>query len=184
METNYYKRIFEAGPALYLILSPSFEILDASNAYLSATLTKREHIIGKHIFTIFPDNPDDSSATGTTNLRASLERVLQSKIQDTMAIQKYDVTRPDGKGFDVKYWSCFNIPILSDTGEVDFIIHRAEEVTDFILQQEQGVAQEKKLELELYKRAQELQVTNQKLRSTEQLKSELAAILSAVKAAK
>ena len=75
-----------------------------------------------------------------------------------MAIQKYDVPRPDGKGFDVKYWSCFNIPVLSDTGEVDFI-----------LQKQKGVA---KLELELYRRAQKLQATNQKLRAAEQLKSE------------
>lgn len=86
IETLNYKRIFESGPALYLILSPSFDILDASNAYLSATLTKREHIVGKHLFTVFPDNPEDSTATGTANLRASLERVLQ----------KYDVPRPDG----------------------------------------------------------------------------------------
>ena len=158
METLNYKRIFESGPALYLVLSPSFDILDASNAYWSATLTKRENIIEKHLFAVFPDKPDDSTATGTANLRASLERVLQSKSQDTMAIQKYDVPRPDGKGFDVKYWSCFNIPVLSDTGEVDFI-----------LQKQKGVA---KLELELYRRAQKLQATNQKLRAAEQLKSE------------
>lgn len=110
MKIDLYKRIFESGPALYLILSPSFEILDASNAYLKATLTKREQIVGKNLFNVFPDNPEDTSATGTANLGDSLKRVLKTKTMDTMAIQKYDVARPDGSGFDVKYWSCFNTP--------------------------------------------------------------------------
>lgn len=175
---DLYKRIFESGPALYLILSPKFQILDATDAYLKATLTKRENIIGKGLFEVFPDNPDDAMATGTANLHASLQRVLKSKVMDTMAIQKYDVARPDGTGFDVKYWSCFNTPVMNESGEVEFIIHRAEEVTDFILQKEQDAAQEKKLEFELYQRAQELQVNNQKLREAEKLKSEFLATMS------
>lgn len=168
MNPEYYKRIFENGPALFMILSPEFLILDCSNAYLKATLTNREQVVGKHLFEIFPDNPEDKNATGTTNLRASLERVIKTKVQDTMAIQKYDVPRPDGSGFDVKYWSCFNIPMINGSGVVDFIIHRAEEVTDFVLKKEVGDAQEKNLKRELFYRAQELQVSNEKLRVAEQ----------------
>lgn len=178
MIKDLYKKIFESGPALYMILSPSFEILETSDAYNKATLTKRDQVVGKHLFNVFPDNPDDKEATGTSNLRDSLERVLKTKVMDTMAIQKYDVPRPDGSGFDVKYWSCFNTPVLDDHGQVEFIIHRAEEVTGFITQKEQGEAQERALELELYQRAQELQVNNTKLRAAEQLKSEFLATMS------
>ncbi len=178
MIKDLYKKIFESGPALYMILSPSFEILETSDAYNKATLTKRDQIVGKHLFSIFPDNPDDKEATGTSNLRDSLERVLKTKTMDTMAIQKYDVARPDGTGFDLKYWSCFNTPVLDEHGQVEFIIHRAEEVTGFITQKEQGEAQERALELELYQRAQELQKNNTKLRAAEQLKSEFLATMS------
>ena len=178
MNPDYYKRMFENGPSLFMILSPDFHILDCSNAYLKATLTKREQVVGKHLFEIFPDNPEDKNATGTANLRSSLERVLKTKVQDTMAIQKYDVPRPDGSGFDQKYWSCFNIPVMNETGVVDFIIHRAEEVTDFVLKKEIGDAQEKNLKRELFYRAQELQVSNEKLRVAEQLKSEFLATMS------
>ena len=172
-----FKQIFESSPGLFLVLTPQLEIVAVSNAYLQATLTVRENILGKHIFTVFPDNPNDATATGTSNLRSSLERVVSTKKPDTMAVQKYDIQRPGG-GFGVKYWSPFNTPVLNKSGDVEYIIHRVEDVTDFMLLKEQGSAQEKQMELELFQRAQELQVTNQKLRAAEQLKSEFLATMS------
>ena len=54
------------------------------------------------LFEVFPDNPDDPQATGTRNLRASLERVLRDRVADAMAVQKYDIPRPaaEGGGFE------------------------------------------------------------------------------------
>lgn len=175
-----FKLIFESSPALFLVLNPKLEIVAVSNSYLQATLTQRENILGKHIFTVFPDNPNDSSATGTTNLRSSLEQVIRTKTPDTMAVQKYDIPRPAiaGGGFDVKYWSPFNTPVLNALGDLEYIIHRVEDVTDFLTLKEKEVAQEKALELELYQRAQELQQTNKRLRVAEQLKSEFLATMS------
>lgn len=175
-----FKQIFESSPGLYLVLNPKFDIVAVSDAYLKATLTQRANIIGKNLFEVFPDNPNDSTATGTTNLRSSLENVLRTKAPDTMAFQKYDIPLPaaDGGGFDIRYWSPFNSPVLNSTGGVDYIIHRVEDVTDFVFSKEKGLAQEKKMEIELYQRAQELQQTNQKLRVAEQLKSEFLATMS------
>jgi len=75
----------------------------------------------------FPDNPDDPGATGVRNLRTSLERVIETRQGDAMAVQKYDVRRPasEGGAFDERYWSPFNSPVLGSQGEVAYIIHRA-----------------------------------------------------------
>jgi PAS domain-containing protein len=56
-----YKRIFESAPALFLLLdkNPEFTILDASDAYLRATRKQRQAIVGRPIFDVFPDNPDE-----------------------------------------------------------------------------------------------------------------------------
>jgi len=89
-----FRALFESVPSLYLALDPSLTIVAASNAYLSATLTRREDVLGKGIFEVFPDNPDDSTATGVANLRDSLQRVLSLKRPDVMAVQKYDIQRP------------------------------------------------------------------------------------------
>lgn len=37
-----FKVLFETVPGLYLILSPDFKIIAVNDAYLNATMTKRE----------------------------------------------------------------------------------------------------------------------------------------------
>ncbi len=137
-----FKTIFESVPGLYLVLTPAFEIVEASNAYLKATMTTRD-IIGKNIFDVFPDNPEDPKATGAGNLRASLEMVLESRVADTMAIQKYDIRRPESQGgeFEVRYWRPLNSPVLDSRGNVTYIIHHAEDVTDFVKLQQRKARQ-------------------------------------------
>jgi len=74
-----FKRVLEYAPDLYLLLTPDFRIVEASTAYLNATMTRREAILGKGLFEVFTDNPNDPTADGVRNLRASLERALASK---------------------------------------------------------------------------------------------------------
>lgn len=63
-------------PGLYLVLlpDPTYTIVAVSDAYLAATKTRRDEILGRALFAVFPDNPDDPAATGVSNLRASLRR--------------------------------------------------------------------------------------------------------------
>ena len=93
-----FQTVFESAPGLYLVLTLDLKIIAVSDAYLRATMTQREQIIDKGIFEVFPDNPNDPSATGVRNLRTSLERVLQNGVADTMAIQKYDIRKPEAEG--------------------------------------------------------------------------------------
>src|ERR671932_591170 len=109
-----FRSLFECAPGLYLVLDPRLRIVAASDAYLSATMTRRADILGRDIFDVFPDNPDDAEATGVANLRASLERVRQHCVSDAMAVQKYDIRRPEeeGGGFEERFWSPLNSPVL------------------------------------------------------------------------
>ncbi|HVV48489.1 MAG TPA: hypothetical protein VHO06_02430, partial [Polyangia bacterium] len=125
-----FERLFEASPEVLLVLlpdAPRFTMVAATEARLRATHTTRE-TIGRGLFEVFPDNPDDAGATGTSNLRASLERVLATRAPDTMAVQKYDIRGPDGS-FQAKHWSPKNIPVLGPAGEVLYILHRVEDVS-------------------------------------------------------
>ncbi len=127
-------RAFETVPDLYLILSADLIILTASDAYLKATLTEREAIVGKPLFEAFPDNPQTPQADGTSNLNASLEQALSTRTPHRMALQRYDVPRPasSGGGFEEKYWSPLNTPVLNGEGEVAYLIHRVEDVTESV----------------------------------------------------
>lgn len=127
-----YEALFNAAPAPYLVLAadpPKFTIIAVTDAYLAATVTERGPILGRGLFEVFPDNPDDPKADGVRNLRASLMRVLAHRRPDQMPIQKYDIRRPEG-GFEERYWTPLNSPVLSENGEVLQIIHHVEDVSD------------------------------------------------------
>lgn len=171
----HFRALFESLPGLYLVLTPDFHIVAVSDAYLKATQTRREIILGQGLFEVFPDNPDDTEATGTSNLRASLERVLATRASDTMAIQRYDVRNPAGQ-FEVRYWSPINSPVLGVDRSVEYIIHRVEDVTEFVQSRgggEQDIrARVVQMEAEIYRSSQAVQAANQQLRSAnEELES-------------
>jgi len=127
-----FRALFEGSPDPYLVLAPDLTIVAVSDAYLGATMTRRPEILGRGIFDVFPDNPGDLGATGVSNLRASLERVLAQGVPDAMAVQKYDVRRPESAGgdFEVRHWSPVNTPVFSARGDLAWIIHRVEDVTE------------------------------------------------------
>ncbi|MCD6013191.1 MAG: domain S-box protein [Flavipsychrobacter sp.] len=126
-----FHKVFEASPNLYLLLSPDLTIVGGSDAYMNATLTRRDDIVGRGLFEVFPDNPDDPSADGVSNLTHSLNTVLTRKQPHIMSIQKYDIRNADGV-FEERYWSPLNTPVLDERNEVIYIIHRVEDVTELV----------------------------------------------------
>jgi hypothetical protein len=60
--------VFESAPDIYLLLAPDpprFTMLAANDVRLRATETRREDVLGRPLFEIFPDNPADPGATGS-----------------------------------------------------------------------------------------------------------------------
>jgi signal transduction histidine kinase len=139
-----FRALFESASGLYLVLTPGFNVVAVSDAYLKATMTKRESVLGRGVFEIFPDNPDDPHADGVQNLRASLNRVLQDRTPNHMTVQKYDIRSPDseGGGFEERYWSPVNSPVLGSNGELAYIIHCVEDVTEFMRLKKLGSEQQ------------------------------------------
>ncbi|MFF4624232.1 PP2C family protein-serine/threonine phosphatase [Nonomuraea jabiensis] len=167
-----YAALFAATPSPCLVLDPGLMIVDVNRAYLRATCRTAEDLIGRYIFDAFPDNPDDPRAEGVKNLRASLHRVLAYREPDTMVLQKYDIPVADRPGaFEERWWSPINLPVLAPDGTVSWILHRVEDVTEFVHScsalrpaARLPAGREETMEAELYARAQELQRLNQELR--------------------
>ncbi len=164
-----YQKLFVELPGLYIILSTDLTILDVSKKLTKAAGINRSDMIGKKLFDVFPENPYDLASDGQSNLKYSLNYAINHKTSHTMAVLRYDVKNQEGI-FEERYWCPVNKPVLDENGEVDFIIHRVEEVTDFVLlteESERALQENSKLEsqiermkIEIIKRSKELEKIN------------------------
>lgn len=169
MEIANFRALFESASCAFLVMlpdAPRFTIVDASDAYLEATMTRRENIIGRPVFDVFPQTAD-SDAYAERNVRASFERVAGG-VADSMAVLRYAIRRPDDS-WETRYWSPHNSPVYVD-GKVAYVLHRVEDVTAYVELQDEH-------EREIVRRAQELAATNERLRA---VAAELEAFSAAV----
>lgn len=181
-KTLDFKRLFESAPDRYLVLSPDLEIVAASDSYLEITRTVRDEIVGRKLFEVFPDNPDDSTATGERHLGASLDRVKQTLKPDTMAVQQYDLSDPTDKDspWENRWWSAVNTPVLDEHGELEFIILQAVDVTEFVRASEARsvTSRDSQLRAEILERSVTLGASNDSLRAASDAKNEFLSRMS------
>ncbi|MEU6349720.1 SpoIIE family protein phosphatase [Streptomyces sp. NPDC047072] len=174
-----YAAVFQALPGMVALLTPELVFADVNKEFPQVAGRRREDLIGRYLFDVFPDNPNDPAATGMRNLAASLQRVLDTGERDAMALQRYDVQNPERPGeWEVRYWSPVNAPVLGPDGKVALLVHRVEEVTE-LMRARGGPrgSRARVLEAELYTRARELQELNERLRQAHAREREVALAL-------
>ncbi len=141
--------LFAAAPVPMLVMAPDgprFTIAEVNDAYLAVTMRSREDLVGKGVFEAMPDNPADLGADGTANLRASLERVVGTRLTHRMAVQKYDIAHPAG-GFEERWWEPVNSPVLGQNGEVVAVIHQVTDVSERVRAQQSECSSEAMIRL-------------------------------------
>ncbi|WP_181383683.1 SpoIIE family protein phosphatase [Streptomyces sp. NWU339] len=174
-----YAAVYQALPGMVALLTPDLVYADVNEAFVHGTGKSREELLGRYLFDVFPDNPNDPGSSGAHNLHASLLRVVATGERDTMALQRYDVESPERPGeWEARYWSPVNTSVLGGDGSVVLIVHRVEEVTELMRARHRaGVDQSRVLEAELYTRARELQELNNRLRQAHARERQVALAL-------
>ncbi len=122
--------LFESLPGLFLVFTADLKIIAVSDALLKAMMTTRENLIGRNLFDAVPEQPGTETVA---NWRASLERVRKSGAPDSMAIQRYNIRRPDGV-FEERFLSPMNSPVLGVDRRIEYFIHRVVDVTEYVRQ--------------------------------------------------
>ncbi len=139
--------LFASVPDCYLLVRSDLTIVAASDAYLRATMTTRDEIIGRPVFEVFPDDPAEQGAEGVASGRASMRRVVSARRPDAMPVLRYPIRRrtSDGETFEERYWSTLNTPVFGRDGEVAYILHRVEDVTELVRLKREKLAQDRTL---------------------------------------
>jgi serine phosphatase RsbU (regulator of sigma subunit) len=175
-----YGAVFQSLPGMVALLTPELVYVDANEDFQRLSGRTRAQLVGRYIFDVFPDNPNDPAATGMRDVQASMQRVVATGERDAMALQRYDVEDPLVPGqWEERYWSPINAPVLGPDGKVALIVHRVEEVTELIRLRggPGGNGRARVLEAELYTRARELQEVNERLRLAHAREREVALVL-------
>ena len=83
---------FATLPRAYLVFTPDLLIVDANDAYLKTTMTRREDILGRNVFHVFPENPQAPKSSAMA-LRSSIQLTIETRSLHTLWRQRYDVPR-------------------------------------------------------------------------------------------
>ena len=130
---NGYRDIFNNSKSTILVMdvdAPVYTILDVNDAYLQATNTTRETLVGKGVFAAFPANPTDEVSKNIERTIFSFEQAIQTKKPHTMSNYRYDIPIRGTDQFEERYWTTTNTPILDKDGNVSYFIHSPENVTE------------------------------------------------------
>ena len=128
-----YRDIFHNSQAAMLIIdvdAPAYTMLDVNNAYLQVTNTRREDLIGKSVFGVFPGNPTDNVSKNIERTIYSFEQAIKNKVPHTMSDYRYDIPIPGSNEFEERYWTTSNSPVMNEAGEVMYFIHSPANVTE------------------------------------------------------
>jgi PAS domain S-box-containing protein len=145
---DYYKSIFQNSRAAQLIVAPDapvYTMLDVNDAYLKATHSTREALIGKGVFTVFPGNPSDEVSKNIERTIFSFDQAIVTKKPHTMYNYRYDIPIAGTNDFEERYWTTSNTPVLDERDNVQFFIHSPENVTQLYKSNEALKLQRKQL---------------------------------------
>ncbi|GAB5352384.1 sensor histidine kinase [Qipengyuania sp. 483] len=145
-----FAALLEASPNPYMVMDPDLRLVWVNEAYLGATMRKREDIIGKRLFDAFPA---DRASESFRLLDGSLRRVLKTAEVDEIALIRYDIAGPDN-GMESRYWSATHTPLFDDDGDVKLILQHTVDVTE--LQELRQLRQQ----ADLIRRAEKVQSRN------------------------
>ena len=179
--------LFESLPGLFLIFNADLKIVSISDAMLQATQRRREDVLGRGVFEVFPDQPGTDTIS---NWRTSIDRVRQTGAPDTMAIQRYDFRRPDGV-IEERYWSPMNSPVLGADRKIEYFIHRVVDVTEYVREKShpgdsatRTLTRMEQMEAETFQNSRDLQAANQQLQDANALLQQTKAEAEAANRAK
>ncbi len=136
-----YQSIFYKNLSPMLIIgtdAPDYTVLDVNDAYLASTHTKREDLVGKPVFGVFPANPSDQVSKNVERTIFSFEEAIQKKKPHVMSDYRYDIPIPGTNQFEERYWTTSNTPVLNAEGEVLYFIHSPANVTELFKARERG----------------------------------------------
>jgi PAS domain S-box-containing protein len=122
--------MFDSVPGMFLVFHPnSFDVIAVSEDYLIALGVTRREIVGRNLFEVLPQQPDDLTYA---KLRESFDSVVETGEPDLLEVQKFLVPQVDRNELANRYWALSNTPVSGPDGKRLHVMLRMQDVTETI----------------------------------------------------
>lgn len=142
---SLFKTLFEKSPGSVLVKAdpPRFTIVAASDSYLQVTSVKRENVIGKGFFDVFPEDKDNPADEYTA--RKVFTKVMRTGNKIDVPVYRYDTLNDTTRQSEEHYWSCSNIPIPGDDRDVEYILNTIVDISGEVKAKKAAIESEDRL---------------------------------------
>ncbi|MEX2642717.1 MAG: HWE histidine kinase domain-containing protein [Acetobacterales bacterium] len=120
-----FHSVFAKSPAPSLVLDRRLFIVYANEAYLRTTMRSLTEIRDRYVFDAFPE-----SGERTARFKAAFEQALAGD-ENVMTAEPFAVPVPESDGGGVReiVWTCTQTPVPGRSGQVEFVLQNALDVT-------------------------------------------------------
>ena len=102
--------------AAILVLDLKMRIRGVNAAYEAVSMQRHQDIVGEILFEVFPEDPGDAQASGSTQVRRSIDNALRDRNTDSMPIYRYDIRDPqDPDNFIPRLWTTTHTSVHDET---------------------------------------------------------------------
>jgi two-component system sensor histidine kinase VicK len=161
-----FQAFFKNSPRSLVLKAdaPRFSILAVSDTYLKQVHKRREELLGKGLFEVFPGSQADPSEMG--RVAHAFMEVIRTKGIVSQPAFKYEIYIAETNNYETHYWHNCHEPVFDGDGNVAYVINTTTNITDRIrLEQvvEDSQKREQALNDELAASNQTLTAINDKL---------------------
>lgn len=140
-----FRLLFETLPGRVVVVrpeAPGYPVVAVTDRYLESVHKSREELVGKGLFDVFPDGPDEAHRQTIQRLRDSFARIVATGESDRISTAlRYDV-----EATRERHWSLNSKPVLDPaSGAVLYILHEVEDVTDHVMSERRRLESEAEL---------------------------------------
>jgi len=121
-----FDTIFHSSHTPYILVNtnlPDYTVADVNQAFLTATKSIRENLIGKPVFEVFAANPDGSGDGVYDKIRSAFDTVVKTQRAVELPAHRFDTIDPDTGRYREIYWVSKIVPILNSEGIPTHILH-------------------------------------------------------------
>ena len=87
-----FDAIFQGSPNAYMVLDRDLRYIEANHAYELLTGLRREQLIGRGLFELFPGTVNADGTSQADILERSLRRALETGERDVLALIPYAIS--------------------------------------------------------------------------------------------